>query len=129
MARGGQHASMTALIRTFGRRRSLVAGPLGAVLPLRPRQGDHDPAPRQQERNDVGYTRRVDWPRGEHHFEGFHRTPGRAQRGVDGVHSYWATSPYRPVSVSVVAMSRHDWDLHAQRQRCRAPDCPAPAGG
>jgi len=84
----------------------------------------------RERQNDVGYTLRMDWPRGEHNFSEFCATPGKARRKARGHFRFWAGSPYRPTSISLVAMSRHDFELHGDRQICRAPDCPTlPAAG
>jgi hypothetical protein len=72
----------------------------------------------------IGYAMRVEWPRGEHDFVCFDPTPAAAERRVPGYFRYWAAGPYKPVSITVVAISRHDWELHRRRRQCRAPDCP-----
>ena len=79
---------------------------------------------RGRRRNEPGFSMRVEWPRGEHDFVGFDSTAAAAERRVAGYYKYWATAPYRPTSITIVAISRHDRELHGRRRRCCAPDCP-----
>jgi hypothetical protein len=74
--------------------------------------------------NEPGWTTRVGWPRGEHDFFGFDPTPTAARHRIPSYNRYWVSSPYKPVSMNVVAISRHDWRLHRRRTACRASDCP-----
>jgi hypothetical protein len=75
---------------------------------------------------EAGYAVRRDWTDGTHELVGFHWTDTSAARFVDRDRHYWRRGPMRPHSWAVVVISRRDFDLHAKRHDCRAPDCPAP---
>jgi hypothetical protein len=69
---------------------------------------------------------RRDWPTGEHEFVTPRPTAGAVARALAADRAYWRRGPLRP-ALSVVRISRHDFDLHATaREGCRAPDCPLP---
>jgi hypothetical protein len=69
---------------------------------------------------------RRDWPTGEHEFVTPRPTTGAVARALAADRAFWRRGPMRP-ALSVVRISRHDFDLHATaRHGCRAPDCPLP---
>jgi hypothetical protein len=63
------------------------------------------------------------WPDGAHDFIKLRRTPKAAQDAIESDRRYWRRGLWRPSEYRVVAISRHDFDLHHQRPRCKAPDC------
>lgn len=65
---------------------------------------------------------------GTHEFVGFRATACEAALFIDADWSFWSKGPVRP-KWSVVVISRRDFDLHARRRGCRAPDCPVAAAG
>jgi hypothetical protein len=69
------------------------------------------------------YAVRRDWPDGSHEFVGARDSKADAQRFVERDRQYWLPGPLRP-EWSVVEISVRDFDLHAKRYGCRAPDCP-----
>lgn len=75
---------------------------------------------------EVGWCVRLDWPDGSHDLTAYRAAP--AVRAATVATTYWSHSPVRPVSCTVVPVSRHDWPLHRDRGGCRAPDCPDAAG-
>jgi hypothetical protein len=83
------------------------------------------PAPRTWE---VGWCVRLDWPDGSHDLTAYRADAAPAVRAATVATTYWSHSPVRPVSCTVVPVSRHDWRLHRDRGGCRAPDCPDTAG-
>jgi hypothetical protein len=76
---------------------------------------------------EAGYAVRRDWADGTHELVGFRWTGASASRFVDRDRRYWRRGPLRPCSWAVVMVSRRDFDLHATRHECRAPDCPTAA--
>jgi hypothetical protein len=74
----------------------------------------------------VGWCVRLDWPDGTHTLAAFHSGRARADHAIDGLARYWSAGPLSPTGYRVVAVSRHDWRLHAHRRRCAGPDCPTP---
>jgi hypothetical protein len=64
------------------------------------------------------------WPDGTHDLIGLGPSPRSAQRRLEADRSYWRRGAWRPVEYRVVAISRHDFDLHRRRRDCRSPDCP-----
>lgn len=76
------------------------------------------------EGNATGFAIRRRWPDGAHDFVKLRATPGSAQLAIEGDQRYWRRGPWRPVEYRVVAISRHDFDLHQRRHFCKSPDCP-----
>ncbi len=74
-----------------------------------------------------GYAVRRDWPDGIHEFVAFRIDGREAARFIGGDREFWRRGPVRPLVWSTVVISRRDFDLHARRHECRAPDCPKPA--
>jgi hypothetical protein len=72
----------------------------------------------------VGFAVRRDWPDGSHEFVRFCLSEGEAASFVTSDRAYWRRGPWRPVH-AVVCISVRDFELHADRRLCRAPDCPA----
>jgi hypothetical protein len=72
-----------------------------------------------------GFAVRRDWPDGTHDLVGFRTTALQAHRFAERDRRYWRWGPLRPRAWAVVVVSRRDFDLHAGRRDCRAPDCPA----
>lgn len=71
---------------------------------------------------------RWDWPDGTHEFIGLQRDEAAAVVVWSGQVLRWRRFPCRP-RMSMVAISGHDFWLHARHRRgCMAPDCPAVAG-
>ena len=81
--------------------------------------------PRTARRTSVGWCVRMDWPDGTHSLTGYGTTHTAAARRVPGLRRYWSRGPAAPAGYRVVAISRHDWRLHARRPRCASPDCPS----
>jgi hypothetical protein len=79
---------------------------------------------RQQEAWRSGYAVRRDWPDGAHEFVAFRASSRAAARFIGGDREFWRRGPVRPLFWSTVVISRRDFDLHAHRRECRAPDCP-----
>ena len=77
---------------------------------------------------EVGFCVRLDWPDGSHDLTAYRAYAAPAVRAATVATTYWSHSPVRPVSCTVVPVSRHDWRLHRDRGGCRAPDCPDTAG-
>jgi hypothetical protein len=77
-----------------------------------------------------GFAARCDYPTlGIHEFVGFRRSYWAALRFARRDAAFYRRGPLRMVH-SVVVMSLRDFDLHAHRPSCQAPDCPgAPAAG
>jgi hypothetical protein len=72
----------------------------------------------------VGFAVRRDWPDGTHEFVRFRRTAERLGRFIERDRAFWQRGPLRPRRWATVAISRHEFDLHADhRQGCQAPDC------
>jgi hypothetical protein len=77
---------------------------------------------------ESGFAVRCDYPGlGSHEFVGFRRRFGRALRLAARDAAFYRRGPLRTVH-TVVWMSLRDFDLHASRPECRAPDCPAAVG-
>jgi hypothetical protein len=80
----------------------------------------------------VGFAVRRDWPDDTHEFVGLRETLEEAERFLSGDREYWRRGPLWPRDYPVVWISRHDFDLHANRRDCRSPECPtatsAPGG-
>jgi hypothetical protein len=76
---------------------------------------------------EAGYAVRREWTDGSHELVGFRWAPTSATRFLDRDRHYWRRGPLRPRSWAVVVVSRRDFDLHAKRHGCRAPDCPTPS--
>src|SRR5258705_1652492 len=72
----------------------------------------------------TGFAIRRRWPDGAHDFIKLGPTPRAAQDAIDADRRYWLRGPWRPVEYRVVAISRHDFDLHQRRRACKSPDCP-----
>lgn len=66
---------------------------------------------------------RHDWPDGAHEFVLPRGTRALAVRALKSDRKFWRTAPVRP-EFSVVRISLRDFELHARRGLCRAPDCP-----
>lgn len=77
--------------------------------------------------NQAGFAVRRDWPNGEHDIVTWRLDPDGLDRWIVRDHEFWLRGPYCPVSWTVVLMSLNDFDLHASRHTCRAPDCPTAA--
>jgi hypothetical protein len=75
-------------------------------------------------RTAVGWCIRMDWPDGTHCLVAFATTHHAADRRLPGLRRFWARGPLRPDRYRVVAISRHDWRLHAHRPYCASPSCP-----
>lgn len=71
----------------------------------------------------AGLAVRRDWPDGTHEFVEFSLTAAVVERFLSTDRTYWRRSYYRP-TLSVVSISRRDFELHRLRRLCRAPDCP-----
>jgi hypothetical protein len=77
---------------------------------------------------ETGFAVRREWPDGTHQLVGFSSRHAAMLRFVQRDRSFWRAGPLRPRSWEIVTVSRRDFDLHAKRRDCRAPDCPrAPA--
>lgn len=74
----------------------------------------------------AGWAVRRDWPDATHELVGFRVRMPAAARFVDRDRAFWCRGPMRPTSWALVVVSRRDFDLHAGRRYCRAPDCAAP---
>jgi len=70
-----------------------------------------------------GFSVRRDWPDLTHEFVRFCRSRAEADRYVESDRAYWRRSPWRPTH-TVAFISGRDFELHAHRHLCRAPDCP-----
>jgi hypothetical protein len=80
--------------------------------------------PQQIESWAAGYAVRREWWDGSHEFVGFHVAWEGADRFVRRDRAYWRRGPWRPARYGIVVISRRDFDLHARRHVCQAPDCP-----
>jgi hypothetical protein len=78
--------------------------------------------------DETGCAVRRDWPNGSHELVGFTTDKARARRFITRDRGFWRHGPVRPVSWQIVVVSRRDFDLHAGRHGCRAPDCPQAEG-
>jgi hypothetical protein len=71
-----------------------------------------------------GFAVRCDYPAlGVHEFVGFRRSYWRTLRFARRDAAFYRRGPLRMVH-SVVVMSLRDFDVHARRPSCRAPECP-----
>jgi hypothetical protein len=68
---------------------------------------------------------RRDWPDGSHELVLPRGTRELAARAARGDRRFWRKAPVRP-DCSAVVVSVRDFELHARRQLCKAPDCPQP---
>ncbi len=72
----------------------------------------------------AGYAVRCDYPGfGTHEYVGFRIYERAAVRFAKADADYFRRGPVRVVH-SVVVISLRDFELHARRRDCRAPDCP-----
>ena len=76
----------------------------------------------------AGWCVRLDWPDGSHDLTAYRAGAAPAGRAAAAAAAFWSHGPVRPLSCTVVPVSRHDWRLHRIREGCRAPDCPKTSG-
>ncbi len=72
----------------------------------------------------AAYSVRRDWPDGTHEFVGLRISAKAAANFLARDRRFWRRAPMRPTH-GVVEISIRDFDLHAARRGCRAPDCPS----
>ncbi|WP_144121041.1 hypothetical protein [Catellatospora sichuanensis] len=68
------------------------------------------------------YAVRMDWADRTHQFVDRRSSPERALLAAARLRAYWRRSPVRP-TLSVAALSEHEFALHRRRRDCRSPDC------
>ena len=73
---------------------------------------------------EAGYAVRRDWPDGTHDLVAYRREGTALDGFVARDREYWRWGPLRPARWTVVVVSYRDFNLHARRHGCQAPDCP-----
>ncbi|GAA1802985.1 hypothetical protein GCM10009682_26040 [Luedemannella flava] len=71
----------------------------------------------------AGVAVRRDWPDGTHDLFGWQAGAADLAASIRADRARWRRGPLRPTH-SVVSLSGRDFVLHADRDGCRAPDCP-----
>jgi hypothetical protein len=73
--------------------------------------------------DEHGFVVRTDWPDGVHNMFGWRRGWSGAWRLARRDRAYWAFGPLRPVSWSIVVLTRRQLAEHGRVRECRDPDC------
>lgn len=73
--------------------------------------------------DERGFAVRTDWPDGVHNIFGWRRGWSGAWRLARRDRVYWALGPLRPVTWSIVVLTRRQLADHGRVRECRDPAC------